>query len=39
MKASNDRVLTFEIRKQNFDHLDTELTLEDKTSLLLDIVT
>lgn len=39
MKSSNDKALTFLIRKQTLDHLDVEPTLEQKSTLLLDIVT
>ena len=39
MKSANDLALAFHIRKPNLDHLDIEPTLEQKSSLLLDIVT
>jgi hypothetical protein len=39
MKSSNDQALAFQIRKPSLAHLDTEPTLEQKSSLLLDVVT
>ncbi len=39
MACNNDRALSFNLRKPVLDFLDAEPTLENKSLLLLDIVT
>lgn len=39
MACNNDRALSFTLRKPVLDFLDAEPTLENKSLLLLDIVT